>query len=269
MITVTRKQIRNLIESRLHKLNESREQYDIGYEDAMQGITPQQSDDAYIRGYDEGSAAMEDLTWEEEADQYTTYGEDDPDHVGYKGNPWALEEKDGSTQKYNDDSALRGKQSKLPDALQKGIIDKTVEDREEHEAEEREKNESIRHIRNIVRESMVDLGIAVIDEEDYPQVTISRDGRMMDYGHQKSDSHEGRMTKAKLFRMARMSQSLSDRLDDGDDLPEWVQDKITTAEDRLGSAFKYIDYKLHRLKVDGQVVTESKLRNIIKNAFLL
>jgi hypothetical protein len=50
-----------------------------------------------------------------------------------------LDEADGSTEKYDDDSALKGDQSKLPDALQKGIIDKTVADRDE-----KEKNESFR-----------------------------------------------------------------------------------------------------------------------------
>jgi len=50
----------------------------------------------------------------------------------------------GSTKKYDDDSALKGKQSELPDGLQKGIIDKTVEDREEREEEEKkEKNEGV------------------------------------------------------------------------------------------------------------------------------
>jgi hypothetical protein len=37
----------------------------------------------------------------------------------------------GDTEKYDDDSALTGDQDELPDGLQKGIIDKTVEDREE------------------------------------------------------------------------------------------------------------------------------------------
>jgi len=37
----------------------------------------------------------------------------------------------GSTKKYNNDSALTGDQDELPDELQKGIIDKTVDDREE------------------------------------------------------------------------------------------------------------------------------------------
>jgi hypothetical protein len=55
-----------------------------------------------------------------------------------------MREADGSTKKYDDDSALKGGQSKLPDGLQKGIIDKTVDDREEHEEEEREeKNEGM------------------------------------------------------------------------------------------------------------------------------
>jgi len=48
------------------------------------------------------------------------------------------------TEKYDDDSALKGDQSKLPDDLQKAIIDDTVEKREEHEEEEREeKNEGV------------------------------------------------------------------------------------------------------------------------------
>ena len=42
--------------------------------------------------------------------------------------------------------------------------------------------------------------------------------------------------------MARMAQSLESRLHDKDDLPEWVQNKITTAEDRLSSVYDYLDY---------------------------
>ena len=62
-----------------------------------------------------------------------------------------IREAEGSTKKYDDDSALKGGQSKLPDALQKGIIDKTVEDREEGDEE---KNESVarRQLRRIIQE---------------------------------------------------------------------------------------------------------------------
>lgn len=58
----------------------------------------------------------------------------------------SLKEALAFTEKYDDDSALKGDQSKLPDDLQKAIIDDTVEKREEHEEEERkekEKNEGV------------------------------------------------------------------------------------------------------------------------------
>ena len=61
-----------------------------------------------------------------------------------------IREEAGSTSKYDDDSALKGDQSELPDGLQKGIIDKTVEDREE--AESKETNEVRRLIRSILSE---------------------------------------------------------------------------------------------------------------------
>ena len=103
----------------------------------------------------------------------------------------------------------------------------------------------------------------------YPYEHTDQDGRMFDYGQVKSDSHEGRMSKAKLFRMGQWSQSLHDRLLDGDDLPGWVQDKITTAEDRLRSAFEYMDYKLLRLKEEGTPLTERKTEIIAKNMIKL
>ncbi len=104
--------------------------------------------------------------------------------------------------------------------------------------------------------------------EPYPQDHLDDDGRMFDYGHQKSDSQEGRMSKAKLFRMGRMAQSLHDRLEDGDDLPGWVQDKITTAEDRLQSAYDYMDYKIHRMEKEGCVCSETMVRQMARE-FLL
>ena len=102
----------------------------------------------------------------------------------------------------------------------------------------------------------------------YPYEHLDDDGRMFDYGHTKSDSHEGRMTRAKLYRMGKMAQSFHDRLDDGDDLPQWVNDKVTTAEDRLRSAFEYIDYKIHRLEKSGCACHEGHVRKFARE-FLL
>ena len=99
----------------------------------------------------------------------------------------------------------------------------------------------------------------------FPEKHNDDDGRMFDYGHTKSDSHEGRMTRAKLYRMGKMAQSFHDRLEDGDDLPQWVNDKVTTAEDRLRSAFEYMDYKLHRNKLQGKMCSESTIRSMARN----
>lgn len=83
-----------------------------------------------------------------------------------------VREAGGDTGKYDSDSALKGDQDKLPDGLQKAIIDKTVDDREEHEEEERqEKNESVRvtrrQLRNIIRESISSDRIYLDDDVSY------------------------------------------------------------------------------------------------------
>jgi hypothetical protein len=106
---VSKRQLRRIIREF------SNRSYDMGLRDAESGQEPDQerydNDPDYADGYD----------------SYDPY-----DH---------LEEAEGSTKKYDDDSALKGGQSKLPDGLQKSIIDKTVEDREEHDEERKEKNE--------------------------------------------------------------------------------------------------------------------------------
>lgn len=111
---------------------------------------------------------------------------------------------------------------------------------------------------------MIDSVISTTSEP-FAKSHSSDDGRMFDYGHTKSDSREGRMTRSKLFRMGKMAQSFHDKLEDDDDLPQWVNDKVTTAEDRLRSAFEYMDYKLHRNKMQGKICNESTIRSMARN----
>ena len=91
-----------------------------------------------------------------------------------------IKEAKGSTEKYDDDSALRGDQDELPDALQKGIIDKAVEDREEREEEEKNESLSItkNQLRKIIRESLLTEGLQDLRNQrsdllnnEYEQVT--------------------------------------------------------------------------------------------------
>ena len=112
--------------------------YRQGYNDAYRGpgFKRRGGGAEYRRGYEKGVADVE-------------QGKPPPDDFRPARR---IREAEGSTKKYDDDSALKGGQSKLPDGLQKGIIDKTVEDREQREEEERkEKNESIRITRSQLR----------------------------------------------------------------------------------------------------------------------
>jgi len=114
-----------------------------------------------------------------------------------------IREAEGSTKKYDDDSALTGGQSKLPDGLQKGIIDKTVEDREEHEEEEREeKNESRRitkrQLRRIIKEEKIKLLSEQPDHEMY-----ASDDELRELGEAiESLSHWSMETNRLMGRMA-------------------------------------------------------------------
>jgi hypothetical protein len=55
---------------------------------------------------------------------------------------------------------------------------------------------------------------------------------------------EGRMARSDLFRIAKYAQSVHDMLSDQDDLPEWLEAKITKAADYLASVKHYIEYEV-------------------------
>lgn len=54
---------------------------------------------------------------------------------------------------------------------------------------------------------------------------------------------EGEMAKTQLKTIARNAQDLMNMLGDNDNLPEWVQNKITKANDYLDSATDYLKSK--------------------------
>ncbi len=78
-------------------------------------------------------------------------------------------------------------------------------------------------------------------------------GRMMDYGHTKSDSNEGRMMRQALYDVATYGAELHDMLEDDDDLPQWCHYKVATARQSLAKVKHYLEYKLFR---KGQVDIE-------------
>ena len=83
---------------------------------------------------------------------------------------------------------------------------------------------------------------------------------------EKPKSQKGtKMARAKLFRMGKLAQSFHDRIEDDQYLPQWLHDKLATAEDKLQDAYNYIDYKLHRQKLEGKMCNEATVRRWVRN----
>jgi|TARA_R110001592_G_C12570586_1_gene692287 hypothetical protein len=80
--------------------------------------------------------------------------------------------------------------------------------------------------------------------DDFDDTSVQDSGRNLSYGHTKASDHEGRSTKKQLYYMFRKSQSLYDMLNDDDDLPEWVQSKVSRAADKINSVYEYLEYKI-------------------------
>jgi hypothetical protein len=93
---------------------------------------------------------------------------------------------------------------------------------------------------------------------------------------------EGRMVRQQLARIVNDATALHNALQDDDDLPAWVQLKISTAEDRLHAASDYLRYKIapgldayngfgsaHRAYGASEIEERKKLKNTLMLAGVL
>lgn len=67
-----------------------------------------------------------------------------------------------------------------------------------------------------------------------------------DHGLSFEDSgafEESGMIKSNLYSMASKAQSLHDMIQNGDDLPEWVQEKIAVADEMIDVIYDYLKYE--------------------------
>lgn len=102
----------------------------------------------------------------------------------------------------------------------------------------------------------------VVDEEPESSWHSERqpDGTM-DY--EDSDAYEeSGMIKSNLFNIAAKSMDLHDKIQDGDDMPEWVQEKIAVCASMMRTLHDYLTYEmvkddLHEEKGDGRVKSRS------------
>ena len=59
-----------------------------------------------------------------------------------------------------------------------------------------------------------------------------------------SSTGEGKMTRAQLHHIAEYASELYNMIYDGDNLPEWVQSKISVAASDIGKVKHYLEYKI-------------------------
>jgi hypothetical protein len=60
------------------------------------------------------------------------------------------------------------------------------------------------------------------------------------------EDDEGRMAKSQMYKMKSYVDKLSQMLDDGAQLPAWVQAKVTKASSMMSAVFHYLDYEAVR-----------------------
>ena len=127
-------------------------------------------------------------------------------------------------------------------------------------------------IEEIIVDPVMDLVTAPIDDPAI-EIGISHDALepTLDtiesiFPEEKPKSQKGtKMARGKLFRMGKIAQSFHDRIDDDQYLPQWLQDKLAIAEDKLQDAYNYIDYKLHTQKMEGKMCNEATIRRWTRN----
>jgi hypothetical protein len=65
------------------------------------------------------------------------------------------------------------------------------------------------------------------------------------------DGGSARTAKSQLFNIAGKAQSLNDKLEEEDELPEWIQSKIAVMSDNMDAIADHLQYKIHRHKLDA------------------
>ena len=75
---------------------------------------------------------------------------------------------------------------------------------------------------------------------------LDPNGFTNDIGKDDYMDDEGRMAKSQMYKMAKYVMKLTKMLDDAEQLPAWVQSKITKASDYMSAVYHYLEYEFVR-----------------------
>ena len=87
----------------------------------------------------------------------------------------------------------------------------------------------------------IDVKLTDMNEENNENIELTNDIGKDDYM-----DDEGRMAKSQLYKTGKYAAKLHDMLDDMEQLPSWIQSKLTKASDYMSAVYHYLDYELSR-----------------------
>jgi hypothetical protein len=67
-----------------------------------------------------------------------------------------------------------------------------------------------------------------------------------DYEHHTKGGDELEMVKQNLFQLSVYAAKLHDMLQEGEDVEEWVQEKIVEATSKIGDVYHYLEYEEYK-----------------------
>jgi hypothetical protein len=85
------------------------------------------------------------------------------------------------------------------------------------------------------------------DEQMHEEIPMGYDETVQ--GQDQELDYEGYMTKSQLFKIGEYALKLHDMIQDGENLPEWMQSKVSQMEKDVGSVYHALKYD----KVRGTV----------------
>lgn len=108
-------------------------------------------------------------------------------------------------------------------------------------------------LRELIRECCCDDAMGYPDELEYEMDVWESEGDLEspDVGRELGDGGSASMARGQLFNTAQRAQSLYDRLSDDDEIPEWVQSKITIMHDYMSTVDDYLSYEMHHYDEDS------------------
>lgn len=92
-------------------------------------------------------------------------------------------------------------------------------------------------LKQIIKEEMQAMSAGIMDDESLPQGyddTVQGQDQELDY--------EGYMTKSQLFKIGEYALKLHDMIEDGENLPEWMQSKVAQMDQMIGSVYHALNY---------------------------